>query len=142
MMKMRSRLLCVALGVFFGACATRQGFEKAMNDWLWSSESVLIERAGPPQSVYVAPDGTRFLTYARSGNVQFGGGTTYQPVTATTNGNIYGSGGGSATYRSTTTTYQPVQQPVYNVELSCTVTFRVVSDRIGSWRANGNNCVR
>ena len=137
------RYFALLLGLCLAACATRGGFEKTMNSYIGNSESSLVMGMGPPQNVYQAPggDGVRLLSWSRSSNMQLGGNTTYQPVTATTNGNIYGNNGGSATYRSTTTSYQPVTQPTYNIPLSCSVTFRVRNDRVESWQANGNHCV-
>lgn len=122
-------------------CATTGGFEKAMASYMGDTEASLVSRLGPPNSVYQSPDGTRVLTYARSSNMQLGGQTQYQPVTSTTNGTL-SNGYRSSTYSGTTTTYQAVQAPVYNVPLSCTVNFTIDSTgRVQRWSANGNHCV-
>lgn len=135
---MKCALLLAAL---LAGCATRGGFETIMNNWVGRSESDLVAKYGPPNGLYIAPDGARILTFTKGGNVRIGGATTYQPVTSTTTGNIYGSNGGSATYRANTTSYQAVQQPTYNIAQSCTVNFKLVNDRIESWQADGNHCV-
>jgi hypothetical protein len=111
-----------------------------MDSYLGVPESNLVSGMGPPQNVYQAPDGSRILSFSRSGNMQLGGATTYQPVTSTTNGTLYGNGG-TATYRGATTSYQAVQQPTYNVPLSCSVNFTLRNDRVVGWQASGNHCV-
>ena len=64
------------------------------------------------------------------------GYTEYRPVTSTTTGNI-----GMTPYYGTTTSYQPVQTPTYNIQLSCTINFTVVNDQVQQWRSFGNHCV-
>lgn len=130
---MRYGILVLALSL--SACATGPKFSERMDAWVGNSESHLIMKWGPPQSVYVAPDGSRILTYGHSRNMQFGGGTQLQPVISNTRGAI-----GSSIYTGTTTTYQQVQAPAYNVAMSCVINVRVVDDRIESWQANGNDC--
>lgn len=140
-MKIKLALLALVCAGAAAGCATTGNFKKIFDQTIGQPESALVSHMGPPQNLYVAPDGTRILSYNKSSNMQLGGGTVYQPVTATTTGNVYGSRGGSATYNTTTTTSVPVQQPTYNIGLSCTIHFTIVNGVIVRWRSEGNNCV-
>lgn len=133
--------LTIGLLVVLGGCATNANFQKIMQSHMGDSEGQLISSMGPPQSSYALSDGSKILTYNRSGSYQIGGQTSYQPVNSTTNGTI-SNGYRTSTYQATTTSYQPVQQPTYNINTSCTVNFTVsAGGRVMAWNANGNNCV-
>ncbi|MEO8523984.1 MAG: hypothetical protein ABI460_04650 [Caldimonas sp.] len=136
---MRKTTLAVLVAALWATgCATRQGFENAMAGYVGASEGNLMAGLGQPQKVYRAPDGSSILTYTRSETRQMGGTTTYQPVTSTSNSSI-----GVASYKpTTTTTLHPVQEPAYDVTLTCATAFRIVDGRVQSWQSSGNNCVK
>jgi hypothetical protein len=137
-MKTVAALSALVVALCTTACATQQGFQKAMDGYVGMPESGLVGGMGPPQTVFQAPDGSRILTYSHSETKQMGGTTTYQPVTSTSNSSV-----GVASYKpTTTTTLHPVQEPAYNVTLTCTIVFRVVNDRVQSWKSDGNHCVK
>jgi hypothetical protein len=127
----------VLLACLLAGCATSGGFEKTMNTYVGVPEWSLIQDMGPPTSVYDVGDGSKIISYSRSGNMVVGGGTQIQPVTSNTRGTLTGPYGGQTTYNGTTTMYQQVQQPAYNVPLSCTVNFIVAggASRGGARRA-------
>lgn len=106
-------------------CVTTAGFEEMADSYLGESEDGLVARFGPPTSVYVSPEGARFLTYARSRVVTIPGQTpTYQ--TTIIGGTAYTNPiGGSS----------PLA-----VTQSCELTFVLVGGVVSDWRAEGNNC--
>lgn len=112
-----------------------------MNSWIGKSEGELVSSWGAPQNVYTLSDGSRVLTYYRARNVQIGGYSYQQPTTLTTTGNVYGSGGGSATYNARTATYQTVTTPAQNIQMQCTVNWTITSSGvIQRWSSQGNDC--
>jgi len=107
-------------------CASQEGYEKIVNSYLGSPETVLLERWGPPDQVYNADADTKYLTYSRS---QSG----YMPGTPPTYQTSCSFGyctsipiGGSPGYAYTDT---------------CKTSFKVVHGTIASWRSQGNACV-
>ncbi len=132
----------IVLVVVTQGCATSEKFKQVMDSYLGGNESILIGRLGPPNNVYSLGDGGKVLTYIRSANMQMGGGYVNQPVTTTSNATAYGNRIGTVNAYGTSTTYVPVQQPVYNIPLSCTVNFTLDGGgTIRSWSASGNHCV-
>lgn len=138
------RFIVLALVGLVG-CATQQKFADRMNGFVGQPEGAIIGALGAPSSVYSYPSGGRTLTFNRSSTIQTGGGTTYQPVVTQNRGTVstYGAGGyANSTYSGTSTSYQAVQQPTYDIQLSCQLNVSV-DDKgvIRSWQANGNHCV-
>lgn len=139
---MRFSVVASALLVCIGGCATTQKFSEIMNSYVGGSEANLVGRLGPPNSSYVLNDGSRVVQYTRSANMQLGGNVVNQPVTTTSTATAYGNRIGTVNAYGTSTTYVPVQQPTYNVPLSCTVNFTIdAGGTVRSWNANGNHCV-
>lgn len=142
---MKTKLIAGCLVVSLAGCATQQRFTERMNSFIGQHESALISQIGPPDSSYTYATGQKTLTFRRASTMQVGGGTTLQPVMTQHTGNVsaYGTGGSSyGTYSGTSTTYQQVQQPTYNVNLSCQLNVNVdANGYIRSWAANGNHCV-
>ena len=135
-------LATAAILVGLAGCATTEKVSQKMNSYVGASEGSLVGAFGPPNSSYAFADGSRVLQYSRTSNMQLGGGVVNQPVTSYGSATAYNNRGGSVTAYGTSTTYVPVQQPTYNVPLSCTVNFTIDSSgTVRSWSANGNHCV-
>lgn len=106
-------------------CATTAKYEKVIDSWVGSSEQNLVRSWGPPDQVYDAGDGIKYLTYVTSRNVYIPGSSpTYstQVIGNTTYTNSYG---GSA---------------AQNIHASCKTSFEVKNGVITSWRYKGNDC--
>ena len=139
---MRRACFTLVLALLLASCATAQRFSEIMNSYVGGSEATLVGRFGPPNGAYALADGSRVLQYVRSSNMQLGGNYVNQPVTTTSTATAYGNRIGTVNAYGTSTTYVPVQQPTYNIPLSCTVNFTVDSGgTVRQWNANGNHCV-
>jgi hypothetical protein len=122
---MKKTTLTIAFLLILAGCATTAKYEKVLATWVGSPEPNLIRSWGPPQQVYDAGDGVKYLTYVSSRNVFIPGSsptysTQYIGNTAYTN-----SYGGS---------------PAQNIAMSCKTSFEVKNGIITSWRYEGNDC--
>ena len=136
--------LIAAMVILLGlsACATTERFTQIMNSYMGGSEPYLIQRLGLPSNSYTMANGSRVLQFSRSANLQLGGNYVNQPVTTTTTATAYGNRIGTVNAYGTSTTYVPVQQPIYNVPLSCTINITLDSSGLAQdWNATGNHCV-
>lgn len=122
---MRHILLVIAVCSVM-SCASEQGFHEMADSWVGATESELVSQLGPPDSLYVSPDGDRILTYSKEGSVTLpGSAPSYQST-------IYGN-----TVYST-----PVGgAPPSTIQLSCELSFVLKNDRVISWSSRGNSCV-
>lgn len=108
-----------------GGCATEEGYKKALDTWVGSTEDELVSAWGPPSNVYNSPSKIKFLTYHDSQTVFVPGvapsyNTTFIGQTAYTN-RIGGT-------------------PSRTLNYSCSTTFEIRHDRIRSWSFKGNSC--
>lgn len=135
------RFLILSL-VAISGCATQAKFAEHMDTWVGATEAQLVGNFGPPQSSYVVSDGSKVIGYTRNSTMQMGGGTVMQPVTTHSTATVYGGYGGPVYGNGSSTTYVPVQQPAYNIELTCSLQFMISKDgRVTSWSSSGNYCV-
>lgn len=111
--------------ILVSACATTANYERTLNSWIGQSESALVAAWGPPSGVYVAPDGSRILTFndARSLNVP-GSAPSYRITTA-----------GNAVYA---TPYGG--RSAINMDLYCQTHMTVRNGIVASWSWEGNDC--
>jgi ketosteroid isomerase-like protein len=114
------------MGLSLAACATAEKYEAVLNSWIGHTESELVSKWGPPDSVYVAPDGTRHLTYRSSRLVTVNG--TPPRFTSTVIGD-------------TVYTQQTGGTPGATYNMKCTTVFAIRNGRITNWRYEGNDCV-
>jgi hypothetical protein len=67
-----SKRLCsvVLLAAATIGCATADGYERVVSGYIGSSEEALLAQWGPPDRVYTADGGAKYLTYlsSRSGS--------------------------------------------------------------------------
>ncbi|MBR1648873.1 MAG: hypothetical protein IJ689_04670 [Alphaproteobacteria bacterium] len=117
-MKKAFFILCLA-GLLSG-CATQAKYAMLLNNTLGLSEEDLINRFGPPDSVYELNSTTKYLTYKRSS-------VFYNPPSATTQ--FYGN-------TAYTQYYGGYQQNVW-----CNTTFTIKSQTVSDYRFEGNDCV-
>ena len=114
----------ILIAFVFSACATEEGYKKAVNSWMGSTELDLIRQWGPPQQSYEA-GGRKFLVYTSSRNVIIPGTAPTYNTTIIGNTAYTNSIGGT---------------PAQNIGLNCQTTFEVYGDRVVSWRFQGNDC--
>jgi hypothetical protein len=115
-------LIIVVLGL--AACGTTAGYEAVLASYVGGPESALIDRWGPPDSVYEA-GGTKYLTYSNNH-------TSYVP-------------GIPPTYNTTCSFGYCTSIPVggssgYTLDERCRTTFEVEGGTVTSWRWQGNAC--
>ena len=126
-------------------CATAAKFSARMDSLVGVPESMVVGMYGPPMSSYALSDGSKVIQYRRGGQMLLPGATTYQPVRASTTGNVtmnQGLSQATGTYRQTTTTYVPQTSPSTAVDLYCTLNLIISpAGRVASWSAQGNHCV-
>ena|SRR5713226_10404375 len=121
---MRKALALTAILFSLAGCATTANYEKILNSWVGFTELDLIRKWGPPQQSYEA-GGRKFLVYSSSRNVYLPG--TAPSYTTTVIGN-------------TAYTNRVGGTPSQNIGLSCQTTFEISSEKIVSWRWQGNDC--
>ena len=121
MMK-RYSILLLLCGL--AACATTEKYEAILESWIGKSENALVEAWGPPDSVYET-DGTKYLSYAKSG-------THYVPGTFPTyRTTIVGNTRHTHSYGGT---------PGYIYNQNCKTSFAIIAKTIKKWRWEGNAC--
>ncbi|MBU2952736.1 hypothetical protein KO499_02940 [Marinobacter sp. F3R08] len=117
-------LFLVVTVVFLSACATTAKYEEILKTWVGSDINHLVASWGYPQNSFEAPNGNTVYMYSSSGS--------YTMPTQTTT--TYNAIGNTVYGNSTTTGGQ-------TLNFSCRTYFEVNdSDRIVSWRWQGNNC--
>jgi len=112
-------------------------YETASRNAACKSESDLVARLGAPQHVNVLQDGSRILVYTQMETTQQG--APYQAPPARLTGGIYG--GNSGVMYTPSASYSRPQGLASAEMVSCTIAFRILGDRIESWRSRGDNCV-
>ncbi len=106
------------------AMATTKGYEQILASWLDKPEAALIEKWGPPDSVYESGE-TRYLTYQEQRSVYVPGiEPSYQ--TYCSYGSCYTTAIGGS--------------PGYMANQRCKTTFKVSGGKITQWRWQGNAC--
>ncbi len=116
--------IILLLAVLLAGCATSANYEKLLDSWTGSTESALVATWGPPSSVYEL-DGTRYLTFNKSGSGYIPGvAPTYQTKWV-----------GNTPY-----TTQVGGSPGYSYATNCNTTFILQGQVIKSWRYEGNAC--
>lgn len=115
------------LFILLTGCATTANYEAILQTWIGSTEMDLISKWGPPQQVYEATGGVKYLTYqdSRSG---------YVPGTSPTYYTTYNN------YTNTATTTSVGGSSGYSYTKSCQTTFEIRNGYITSWRWKGNAC--
>lgn len=128
------RLLAGVVGLTLTiiGCATTGGYEKILNSWLGDTESHLVSSWGPPQSIYLSPDGSRILTYVSQRTAVIPG------YTAPTTTHVTGQNVGNM-FSGTATTYN-YSTPPTAVQMTCQTHFTVQDGKIVSWSYRGNAC--
>ena len=121
---MKRLLALIAFPVVLVACATTANYEKMLDSWVGTPEIDLIRRWGAPVQSYEAA-GRKFLVYSSSRNVFIPG--TAPSYTTTVVGN-------------TAYTNQVGGSSAQNIGLACQTTFEIYSERVASWRYQGNDC--
>jgi len=121
----RLRVLLALVFACLLGCATRAGYEKAMNSYIGAREADLVRALGPSDNTYET-GGRKFLQYSSQGTATVAG--TSLTVTST-------MPMGPATIPSVGAA------PAINMNLGCITTFELVADRVVSWSAKGNRCV-
>jgi uncharacterized protein YceK len=123
---MRGLLAVSVLAAALSGCTSVAGYEAALESWVGGTEAELVSQWGPPQNVYVAPDGTRVLTYSNQRSVSVPG--TPPSYSSTVIGN--------------TVYTQPVGGTQgFDIDLSCSTSFSIDKNgRIASWSHRGNDC--
>lgn len=121
---MRNALSLTAILFALAGCATTANYEKILNSWVGATELDLIRKWGPPRQSYEAGD-SKFLVYSSSRNVYIPGTAPAYETTVIGNTAYTNPVGGT---------------PGQNIGLSCQTTFEVSSERIVSWRWQGNDC--
>jgi hypothetical protein len=134
---MSGRWIGLILLVLFAGCATEANLQARMNGLVGKSESDLVARLGAPQHVDVLQDGSRILVYTQMETTQQG--APYQAPPARLTGGIYG--GNSGVMYTPSASYSRPQGLASAEMVSCTIAFRILGDRIESWRSRGDNCV-
>ena len=61
--------LAATLILLLPACATSEKYGEKLDSWVGHSESELVASWGPPDDVYIAPNGDRTLSYFGSRNM-------------------------------------------------------------------------
>lgn len=112
-------------------CATQAGFDQRMGALVGLQEAQLVRQIGVPDQAYIA-DGRRFLQYDRLGQA---GPAMVQPTFGFGFGGIgfsrgvgFGTGVG---FGGPAYVYPPP---------SCSVTFEMAGDRVGSFTRRGDGC--
>jgi hypothetical protein len=118
-------LLLVVLVILLAGCATRAGYETALNSWVGTSEPALVAAWGPPDSVY-ENDGLRYLTYRRMES-RGGSGPSIG----------YGIGYGSGHYGSSVFSTIGTSDGYIT---QCKTTFILRAGIIENYRFEGNGC--
>jgi hypothetical protein len=113
-------------------CASFEAYEKLLGTWLGDTEANLVSKWGPPQNVYVSPDGNRILTYYSQRTIVLPGYTA--PTTTYLSGTNYGG-----TFSGTATSYNYSTPPMV-LDMKCQTNFTVRQAQIVSWSYNGNDC--
>lgn len=118
------KLLAALLVATLVACATTAKFEEMLSGWVGADEARLVSAWGAPDSTYPMSDGSKILTYHRSGQAFIPG---YATATTTTIGN-----------QSFT---QVNGSPGMMIRRDCRVDWTIRQDgRVAAWRYEGNAC--
>lgn len=117
-------LVALALACSLSGCATTEKYENVLSSWVGSDVNQLVNSWGYPQNSFQAPNGNTVYVYGTSGSY-----TMPQQTTST-----YNAVGNTVYGNSTTTGGQ-------TLSFWCKTYFEVDdSDRIVTWRWEGNNC--
>jgi len=119
-----SKLILALIALFLIGCATTKRYEQVLDSWLGDSESALIQKWGPPDSVYESGE-AKYLTYRDSRSV-YVAGTEPSYQTTCSFGSCYTTAIGGS--------------PGYMKNLHCKTTFTVSDGKITHWRWEGNDC--
>lgn len=122
----------MAVALVMSGCATTAGYEKLLNEWLGKEESSLVSSWGPPQGLYVSPDGHRILTYVDERTLVIPGYTA--PSTTYVTGQSFGN-----TFSGIATTYN-YSVPPSAMQFRCQTNFTIREGRVVSWSYKGNRC--
>lgn len=140
------RYIFVATMLLLASCRTAEQINAEMQTLVGMHINDVVSRVGPPESSFPLERNGQIVGYVyqwSDDRVAHMPGVTYQqPVTSQTTGSIYSpSTGNSAIYQGTTTTYQTVQGPGYNVSLQCVRRLTTNADGIvTNFAWEGNNC--
>jgi hypothetical protein len=124
---MRFRLFVAAtlIAVSLTSCATSARYNEILSGWVGGSESELVEKWAPPQSIYEF-EGTRHLTYIDQRTIIVpGAAPTYRT-------SIVGNTAYTNSYGDTS----PIP-----LALRCQTTFKIRNATVVGWSVRGNNCV-
>jgi len=78
---MKKILGVIVLGLLLVGCATSANYTKILRTWVGNTENQLVTSWGPPLGSYVKDDGSKILTYQRSGSYQLPGQAVTDPMT-------------------------------------------------------------
>ena len=78
---MKKILGIMVLGLLLVGCATSANYTKKLNSWVGSTENQLVSSWGPPLGSYVKDDGSKILTYQRSGSYDLPGAQVMDSMT-------------------------------------------------------------
>ena len=126
MITLRRQLGLFLIIALLSGCATSARYGKVLDSWIGAPESDLVKSWGPPDSVYVADDDTRMLTYYSTRMVSFPGSSISDRHRILAGESIY----------TNTYGHVPGEVRVYN----CKTSFTLVQRRVTSWRWDGNGC--
>lgn len=112
-------------------CATTANYERVLSSWVGSDADQLIRSWGPPSSTFPLSNGGQVFVYSRGRSSTYTTPMQVQQGPGMFIGNTYYPG------QTTVTGGQ-----AYNIRHSCRTQFEVdSSNRIVSWRWEGNSCV-
>ncbi len=114
----------IVLLVFLAGCATTGKYEEILNSWVGADVNQLVNSWGYPDGSFEAPNGNKVYVYGSSGSYRMPTqtNTTYNVIGNTVYGNSVTTGG-------------------QTLNFWCKTYFEVnESNRIVTWRWEGNNC--
>jgi hypothetical protein len=117
--------------ILLTGCATTANYERILSSWVGADADHLVRSWGPPTRSFPLSNGGQVFVYDRGGSSTFTTPVQVEQDPGMFIGNMYYPG------QTTVTGGQ-----VYNIRHSCRTQFEVnSSNRIVSWRWEGNSCV-
>lgn len=123
---------CLIATIFEVGCTSTKGYEKILDTWINDTEANLVSKWGPPQGLYISPEGDRTLTYESHNTMTLPGYSA--PTTTFLSGSNYGG-----SFYGTATSYNHSTPPTV-LNLMCQTNFTIHDGKIVAWRYKGNNC--